>query len=198
MKFPLKVGVTGGIGSGKSTVCKVFESLGVPVYYADDRAKALLIEDQVVKKKIIDLFGEESYAVDQLNRAYLASRVFSNEEELEKMNQVVHPAVAKDFEQFITFHRAEKLVLKEAALLFETGSYQQLDKNIAVLAKKQIRLNRVLLRDNQRTEEQVEQIMSKQTSDGQRKKLADWLINNNGEELIIPQVMKIYAALTGN
>ena len=198
MNAPLKVGVTGGIGSGKSTVCKIFESVGIPVYYADDRAKGLLVEDETLKQEIISLFGAASYAGNQLNRSYLAERVFSDEEELNKMNRVVHPAVAKDFEQFIHRHQGEQVVLKEAALLFETGSYQQLDQNIVVLAKKEIRIQRVLLRDLQRTEEQVLQIMKKQTSDAQRKKLADWQINNNGDELIIPQVLKIYTALTGN
>lgn len=198
MSIPLKIGVTGGIGSGKSLVCKIFESLGAPVYYADERAKALLIEHHEVKKQVIQLFGTESYTGDELNRAYLAERVFSNDQLLNKLNEVVHPAVAIDFQQFISSHKEERVVFKEAALLFETGSYKSLDQTICVMAKKEIRLKRVLLRDIQRSEEQVEQIMLKQTSDAQRKKLADWLIHNNGEELIIPQVIKIYQALTGN
>lgn len=195
MSRPLKIGVTGGIGSGKSIVCRIFSALGSPVYYADDRAKQLLIEDADVKARIIELFGEESYVNDQLNRTYLAERVFTNDQELARMNQVVHPAVAKDFEAFVALHEDCKIVVKEAALLFETGSYRQLDHTLAVLAKKEIRMSRVLLRDVQRRREQVEQIMQKQTSDAQRKKLASWTIDNNGDVLLIPQVMEIYRSL---
>jgi dephospho-CoA kinase len=196
MNRPLTVGVTGGIGSGKSIVCQVFESLGVPIYYADDRAKALLIEDKELKKAIIELFGTESYQNGQLNRSFLATKVFADEVELAKMNALVHPAVAEDFRLFVEKHLDLPLVIKEAALLFETGSYKQLDYNIAVIAKKDIRLKRVLLRDVQRSEEQVMQIMQKQTSDAQRKKLANWIITNNEEELVIPQVMNIHGNLS--
>lgn len=195
MSKPLKIGVTGGIGSGKSMFCRIFEALGCPVYYADDRAKQLLIEDQGVKEQIVKLFGEESYHEGQLDRAYLADRVFSNEEELAKMNQIVHPAVAKDFERFVEGHSKAKMIIKEAALLFETGSYQQLDHTIAVLAKKEVRMNRVLLRDTQRSKAQVEHIMANQTSDAQRRKLADWVIDNDGEQLVIPQVMQVFNSL---
>ena len=197
----ITVGVTGGIGSGKSMVCRILETLGVPVYYADDRGKALLVESEEVIKKVIDLFGNESYIDGNLNRSYLAEKVFSDSAELKKLNAVVHPAVAKDFKRFLDDNEGHSIVAKEAALLFETGSYQSLDKNIAVMAKKHIRVKRVLLRDVQRSSEQIEQIMAKQTSDGQRKKLADWLIDNNGEQLLIPQVMAIYyqlLKLTGN
>jgi len=196
MKKPLTVGVTGGIGSGKSIVCKVFESLGTPVYYADDRAKALLVENKELKRSIVELFGEESYQKGQLNRSFLATKVFADEVELAKMNALVHPAVAEDFRLFVEKHLDLPLVIKEAALLFETGSYKQLDYNIAVIAKKDIRLKRVLLRDVQRSEEQVMQIMQKQTSDAQRKKLANWIITNNEEELVIPQVMNIHGNLS--
>lgn len=195
------VGVTGGIGSGKSMVCRILETLGIPVYYADDRGKALLVESEDVVKKVIDLFGQESYIEGNLNRSFLAEKVFSDSAELEKLNAVVHPAVAQDFARFLDENVDHPIVAKEAALLFETGSYQSLDKNIAVMAKKDIRVKRVLLRDVQRSSEQIEQIMAKQTSDGQRKKLADWLIDNNEEQLLIPQVMEVYhqlLKLTGN
>ena len=198
MNKPLTIGITGGIGSGKSVVCRVFESLGYPVYYADDRAKILLRDNLAVRDKVVETFGEDSYKNEEPNRLYLAERVFSDEAELEKLNAIVHPAVARDFERFIVENDSYQLILKEAALLFETNSYKRLDKNVAVIAKKEIRLNRVLIRDTHRTEKQVEEIMAKQTSDGQRRKLADFLISNNGKELIIPQVMKIYQAQTGN
>ncbi len=195
MKKPLKIGVTGGIGSGKSLVCKLFTLMGVPVYYADDRAKAILLENASVREKIIQLFGEKSYENGQVNRAYLAECVFNDEEKLKQMNAVVHPAVADDFDLFVQNHHQHSLILKEAALLFETGSFRSLDKNIAVLADKEVRTRRVLLRDVQRSEEQIEQIMSKQTTDAQRRKHADILVFNNGDQLLIPQVMEIYKEL---
>lgn len=195
MSKPLLVGVTGGIGSGKSIVCRIWQSLGVPVYYADNRAKALLVEDEELQQGIISLFGHESYRNGQLNRAYLAGEVFSDEEKLAQMNNLVHPAVARDFDRFVNDRPGAMLILKEAALLFETSSFKQLDKTIAVMAPKDIRKERVLLRDPQRSAKQVDEIMAKQTSDGQRKKLADYLIDNGGNTLIIPQVMTLDKAL---
>lgn len=197
MRKPILVGVTGGIGSGKSMVCQILSSLGVPVYYADDRAKALYIEDEELKVAINELFGEESYVNGQLNRAYLAERVFNDKDELAKMNALVHPAVAKDFEAFVERHADSQLILKEAALLYETGSFQSLDRTIAVLANKELRIKRVLLRDPQRSAEQVNGILEKQTSDNQRKKLADFIVRNDEQEMLIPQVMKIYNELLG-
>lgn len=198
MSAPFKLGVTGGIGSGKSMICKIFNILGVPIYYADDRAKALLVEDSKLKAQIVELFGEESYKQGELNRPYLAAQVFNDPKKLEQMNALVHPAVADDFEQFLNEHKDEPLVVKEAALLFETGSYKKLDQTIAVLASKSIRLNRVLLRDPQRSVGEIEKIMEKQISDAQRRKLADHVIANNGEVLLIPQVMKIFEELTSD
>jgi len=189
---PFKLGVTGGIGSGKSVACKILEALGVPVYYADDRAKTLLVENEEVKNQIISLFGRESYEGTRLNRAYLANRVFADPEELSKMNAAVHPAVAIDFEHFVAKHANKPLVAKEAALLFETGSYKELDHTIAVLASKEVRINRVLMRDTHRSKEQIIQIIEKQTSDAKRKKLANTILHNSGTELLIPQVMNVY------
>lgn len=195
MNSPLLVGITGGIGSGKTTVCHVFETYHIPIYYADDRAKSLLVEDEDLKDQICQLFGSQSYAGGQLNRGYLASRVFNNEEELQRMNSVVHPAVAKDFRLFVSQHEDRPIVMKEAALLFETGSFRDLDKTIAVLAGKEERIRRVILRDQQRSQEQIEAIIDKQTSDNQRKRLADYLISNDGSQLVTSQVQLIYKEL---
>lgn len=191
----LLVGITGGIGSGKSTVSRLFEILGVPVYYADDRAKLLMVEDETLIYSIKESFGDLSYLNGRLNRSYLAVEVFSNEEKLKVLNGLVHPAVARDFASWAEGFSTSPYVLKEAALLFETGSYQQLPKTICVLAKKSIRLERVLLRDHQRSLIEVESIMDKQTSDGQRRKLADYLISNDEDQLLIPQVLKIHNEL---
>lgn len=196
MNKPLLVGITGGIGSGKTTVAKIFQVLNVPIYFADDRGKFLLANDEELKAKVIEKFGTKSYTDDgALNRTYLAREVFSNEEKLTQLNGLVHPAVAKDFTSWVDLHTGYDYLIKEAALLFETESYKQLDKTISVMAAKSTRIERVLLRDDQRSKTDVENIMAKQTSDNQRKKLSDYLIQNEGKELLIPQVLKIHQEL---
>ena len=191
----LLVGITGGIGSGKSTVSKLFEVLGTPVYYADDRAKILMSENAELIDAIKSSFGEESYLRGELNRPFLAAEVFSNPERLEVLNKLVHPIVAKDFTQWAKEFDSKPYVLKEAALLFESGSYEQLDYTICVMANKAIRTERVLLRDDQRSLEEIHHIMDRQTSDGVRKKLANFLIDNSGNILLIPQVIKLHQQL---
>lgn len=196
MSKPLLIGITGGIGSGKSTISRFFEVLGVPVYNSDDRGKYLMVNDEQLMNQVKSTFGGQSYFDDgSLNRAYLASEVFSNEEKLQKLNSFVHPAVGRDFENWAEGNMHEPYVLKEAALLFEAGIYKQLDKTICVMASKSLRMERVFLRDEQRSQEEIENIIERQISDGQRKKLADYLVDNNGTELLIPQVLKIHQEL---
>ena len=196
MTKPLLIGLTGGIGSGKSTIARVFQSLGIPIYYADDRGKALLTEDEQLRKEVTATFGESSYNGDgSLNRQYLAEKVFSNNDELAKLNGLVHPAVARDFETWAKLNSSAPYLIKEAAILFEHGGYEAMDKNIAVMAEKELRKRRVLLRDPQRSAAQVNDILAKQTSDNQRRKLADFLIDNNDSQMVIPQVMEIHQAL---
>ncbi|KYG82043.1 dephospho-CoA kinase [Roseivirga ehrenbergii] len=195
MTDSLIVGVTGGIGSGKTTVCKIFHQLGVPIYFADDRGKYLLSNDELLKSQVMDLFGAESYLPDGLlNRSFLANRVFSNTEELSKLNGLVHPAVAKDFLQWANNQNA-KVLIKEAALLIENGSYTALNKLISVLAPEDVRINRVLMRDIQRDKAQVLDIMSNQVDDKGRREVSDYLIDNGGSKLLIPQVLKIHKEL---
>jgi len=190
MSKPLLVGLTGGIGSGKTTVSKVFQSLGVPVYYADDRGKWLMANDPILKEAIKENFGAESYTEDGgLNRAYLAERVFPNQAELKKLNALVHPAVGRDFASWAKEHEQMHYLLKEAALIYESGSYKQLDKVIVVTAPKEERVRRVLLRDMQRSREQVMAIIDKQLSENERKRRADYLIDNSGKVHVIPQVL---------
>ncbi|GAB5528524.1 MAG: hypothetical protein Roseis3KO_03010 [Roseivirga sp.] len=153
MTKPLLVGLTGGIGSGKTTVSKVFLSLGVPVYYADDRGKWLMLHDEQLRAQVIQHFGAESYQGQELNRAYLAQRVFSDDDELQKLNALVHPAVGRDFAAWVSTHQNHPYLIKEAALIFEGGSYKQLDRVINVSATREMRLQRVLLRDLQRSKE---------------------------------------------
>ncbi|SMD41780.1 dephospho-CoA kinase [Aquiflexum balticum DSM 16537] len=189
------IGITGGIGSGKSTVAKIFNILGIPVYSADDRAKWLMANDPDLKGQIISNFGEESYIEDgSLNRSYLASRVFNDEEKVSMINSLVHPAVKKDFEKWVPKQNSP-YVLKEAALLFETGSYQDLDKIINVSAPLKIRINRIMLRDPQRSENQINDIINKQLPDEEKNLKADFVIKNSDNRLLIPQVMQIHNEL---
>ncbi len=196
MTKPRLIGITGGIGSGKSTVSKIFEALNVPVYYADDRGKHLLLNNTALIDSVKAEFGEQSYSADgTLNRSYLADVVFSNSVALEKLNALVHPAVASDFQNWVLSKQRHPYVLKEAALLFETGSYKSLDDVICVYASKKVRVERVLLRDLQRSLKQVEQIIDKQTSDEVRKELATYAIQNNADAFLIPQVIKVHKGI---
>lgn len=187
------VGITGGIGSGKSLICKIFLVLGVPVYSSDEHAKWLLSHDILLKKQVVQQFGEEAYDQEgNLNRSYLAKTIFNNEERRLQLNALVHPRVGEDFQRWRAAHSSSSYVLKEAALLFETESYKQLDKIINISAPKELRIQRVLLRDIHRDRKQVEAIMQKQWTDSQREKLADFTINNDEKKLVIPEVIKIH------
>lgn len=192
---PLLVGITGGIGSGKSTVCKLFSLLGVPVYTADDRAKWLMNHDSPLKEKILAAFGSESYLSNgELNRAYLAASVFSNPEKVAALNALVHPAVRKDFMDWVSQQTAPYLI-KEAALLFETGAAKELDCVINVSSPLRVRMARVLLRDPQRTEEQVNQIIDQQLPDEEKNERAEFLIKNTDNKLLLPQVITLHEQL---
>lgn len=189
------VGVTGGIGSGKSTVCQVFSILGIPIYSADDRAKWLMANDPNLKKEISSQFGEKSFLEDgSLNRAFLAEEVFSDPEKVKKINALVHPAVGEDFKKW-TKEQSAPYLIKEAALLFESGSYKELDYIINVSSPLKIRVARVLLRDPHRSEDQVNHIIDQQMPDEQKNELADYVIKNNDSKLILPQVLEIHQKL---
>lgn len=193
---PLLIGITGGIGSGKSTVCHIFQLLGVPVYDADSRAKWLMAHDPFLKTQIMENFGEQSYQGDGLlNRAYLAEKVFHDEKQLGKLNGLVHPRVGQDFETWVQKAGEQPYLLKEAALLFESGSYQSLHATILVTAPETIRLERVLKRDAHRTRGQIEAIMAKQLPETESRKRATALIHNDGMQLLIPQVLQIHESL---
>ena len=192
---PYLVGVTGGIGSGKSTVCQVFSILGIPIYSADDRAKWLMANDAKLKAEISTEFGEKSYLEDgTLNRAFLAEEVFSNPDKVKKINAIVHPAVGEDFKNWTNSQTAPYLI-KEAALLFESGSAKELDCIINVSSPLKVRIARVLLRDPHRSEDQVNHIIDQQMPDEQKNELADYVIKNNDSKLIIPQVLEIHHKL---
>ncbi len=184
------VGITGGIGSGKTTTCKIFECLGVPVYYADVRAKQLMAREPL-KAKIIQAFGEQAYSNGQLNRSYLANKVFNSKEKLSVLNGLVHPAVADDFDEWLEENKHSDYVLKEAAILFESGAYQAVDLSVLVIAPEQVRIDRVMERDGARKEE-VLQRMKNQWTQERKVKLADHILNNDGTQLLIPQVLELH------
>jgi dephospho-CoA kinase len=187
----LKIGITGGIGSGKTTVCKVFKILGVPVFYADKAAKVAMISDPVLVEGVKKTFGQQSYHPDgALNNAYIAAIVFNQQTDLDKLNALVHPAVFKAFEQWVST-KSTPYVLKEAALLFESGSYQQCDKSILVTSPTTLKLERVMQRDKVK-EEQVRARMEKQFTDEQKAKMADYFISNTPADSIILQVLDLH------
>lgn len=194
-KGPLCVGITGGIGSGKSTVCRIFQILGIPVYSADDRAKWLMANEPTLKAKISEAFGAESYLPDgSVNRKYLAEQVFSDPEKVKLINSLVHPAVGQDFVSWSQMQTAP-YVLKEAALLFESGSAKELDYLINVSSPIKVRIARVLMRDPHRSEKQVNDIIDQQLPDEQKNELADFVIKNTENKLLIPQVLEIHQKL---
>ncbi|MEQ8924979.1 MAG: dephospho-CoA kinase [Fulvivirga sp.] len=190
----LKVGITGGIGSGKSLICKVFSKFNVPIYDADSRAKWLNNNDPNIQKEIIKIFGEDSYINGSLNRNHISNIVFNDESKLVLLNSIIHPAVGRDFKQWCK-QQDSPYILKEAALMFESGSYKALDKVIAVSAPKELRIQRVLKRDPFRSKAQIESIISKQLSEEVRLERADYIIKNNEKELVIPQVLKLHEQL---
>lgn len=189
----LKIGITGGIGSGKTTICKVFETLGVPVFYADTVAKQIMVSDGILVKGVRDAFGTESYTDEGiLNNKHIAGIVFNNAEQLARLNELVHPAVFRAFDSWIKqIPSTVPYILKEAALLFESGSYKMCDQNILVIAAEQTRLQRVIERDGV-TAEQVKARMDKQLPDTEKTKLADHIIYNNETDSLIIQVTRLH------
>ncbi|WP_406823374.1 dephospho-CoA kinase [Pedobacter sp. KACC 23697] len=188
-----KVGITGGIGSGKTTACKVFEILGIPVFYADTVAKEIMCKDVVLVAGIKSAFGKESYFEDgKLNNKHIAGIVFNHEEALEKLNALVHPAVFRAFDVWEqTIPENTPYTLKEAALLFESGSYKMCDTTILVTAPYEIKLKRVMQRDGV-SAEQVKARMDKQLSDEEKSKLASHFIVNDEQQSIIGQVLTLH------
>jgi dephospho-CoA kinase len=190
----LKVGITGGIGSGKTTVAKVFSTLGIAVYNADERARSITATDPEVREKIVTLFGAEVFNVkNALNRAKLAEVVFSDAEALEKLNAIVHPRVRIDFGKWIAEQTSE-YIIKEAAILIENGTHKELDALILVTADKEERIERVMKRDGV-NRELVVQRMNNQMNDRDKQEFATYTIDNDDNQLVIQQVLEIHEDL---
>lgn len=191
--LPLKIGITGGIGAGKSLVCKIFTSLGIPVYDADNRAKQLMITDPILIRQIKSSFGEKAYTSEgSLDRSFLAGQVFGDTEKLGLLNSLVHPMVGLDFEKWVRDQKQAPYVLKEAALIFESGSDKKLDTVIVVGAPEELRIRRTVIRDTHRSRKQVEEIIQKQLPEEERLSKAGYKILNDEKRLLIPQVLKLH------
>lgn len=192
----LKVGITGGIGSGKTTVCKIFEALGAPVYYADVEAKKILSSDPSVKRQVKALLGPQSYYVNgKANRKFIASEAFNDKSLLVRLNAIVHPAVAVHSSRWFESIKGEfPYAVKEAALLIESGSYKELNTLIVVTAPEMVKIERVMLRDKI-SEAQVRSRMENQLSDAQKTTLADFIIENDDNHSLILQAWKIHHQL---
>ena len=190
----LQIGITGGIGSGKSTVATVFHCLGIPVYDADSHAKALMTTDGNLKEAIRKEFGTLSFTDQgQLNRNFLASEVFPNQEKLKRLNQLVHPRVAEDYQKWFNVQQNRRCpyVVKEAALLYDSGSNRLLDKVIVVAAPDSVRMERVKERDK-RSVLAIETIMKRQMPQEEMIQRADFVVENDGKSMILPQILKLH------
>ncbi len=186
-----KIGITGGIGTGKSLVAKIFHSLGVPVYYADDESKKLTDHDIDLKNELEFFFGKDIYVNGKLNRELFASIIFSDKSKLLEANKIIHPRVRHHFSEWVEKHRKSTYILKEAAILFESGGEEEMDFVVTVFSPLELRKNRVLQRENM-TLNQFNKILNKQLPEEEKIHRADFVIYNDENHLVIPQVLNLH------
>ena len=187
---PKLIGITGGIGAGKSTVSTICKHLGFKVYNSDQRAKEIVSEDSIIKKKLISFFGNNIYKNGVLDRKFLSDKIFNDKSSLQQINSIIHPAVKKDFNSWVINNSNEKILFKESALLFESGAYKELDKIILIVSDKNLRVSRVLNRDQKRSKKEIESIIDKQIDEVDAIKYADIVIDNNHEKMLLPSVIQ--------
>ncbi|MES2807221.1 MAG: dephospho-CoA kinase [Bacteroidota bacterium] len=188
----LKIGITGNIGSGKTTVSKLFELLGIPVFYADAAAKEIMVTDPLLIAGVKETFGDEAYLADaSLNRKYIADIVFNDDAQLAKLNDLTHPAVFRAFDTWVAGIKDTPYVMKEAAILFESGSYKFCDYSLLVTAPFELRAARVNKRDGT-TRQQVEAREARQFTEEKKRQLTDYIIANDESQLLIPQVLALH------
>jgi dephospho-CoA kinase len=188
---PHLIGITGGIGSGKSTVSQIISHLGYKVYNSDVRAYEIINDNKLVKEKLIKSFGLDIYENSSLNKEYVSKLIFNNESAKIKINSIVHPEVIEDFKNWVKVNNKEKILFKESALLFESGSYQELDKVIYVYCDKKIRIERIIKRDRHRSINQIENIIKTQIGSENAKKLTDYILVNDQRRLLLPRLVKL-------
>ena len=191
----LKIGVTGGIGSGKTVVCEIFKILGVAVYNADTEAKNITNSDSEIIQALTGRYGQDIYFNGEINKKKLSSIIFDNKEELNFINSTIHPRVFAHFNEWLELHNNHSYIIKEAALLFESGSYKDLDKIILVTAPEEIRIKRIIKRDNT-NEDAIKKIIKNQLSEGEKINKSDYIINNDDITLVIPQVLELHNKFT--
>jgi len=187
---PKLIGITGGIGAGKSTVSTICKHLGFKVYNSDQRAKEIVSEDSIIKKKLISFFGNNIYKNGVLDRKFLSDKIFNDKSSLQQINSIIHPAVKKDFNSWVINNSNEKILFKESALLLESGAYKELDKIILIVSDKNLRVSRVLNRDQKRSKKEIESIIDKQIDEVDAIKYADIVIDNNHKKMLLPSVIK--------
>ncbi|MPR35725.1 dephospho-CoA kinase [Salmonirosea aquatica] len=196
--LPLQVGVTGGIGSGKSVVCRIFACLGIPIYAADQRANWLAEHNPIIRQEVIALLGPDSYTSEgTYNRTYVASRVFTEPVLLQQLNQIIHPRVFADSDQWLRLHAQQPYVVREAALMNKAGDKNTLDYVVVVDAPVELRIERTKLRDPHRSETEIRAIIARQITDEARLQLADFVIENGLEYALIPQVLNLHHYFSG-
>lgn len=188
------LGITGGIGSGKSIVCRILEALGIPVFYADDEGRKILSENLSVRNSLMSLFGESAFTDAKPDRKKIADLVFKNKENLSALNSIIHPAVTEAFLNWKKKNSSHTILAKEAAILIETGLYKEVDKVLLVTAPEEIRIARVCKRDRVSAEAVKERIKN-QMSDEEKMKFADYVIQNDEKSLLIPQIISIVEKL---
>jgi len=189
------IGLTGGIGSGKSTVSRLFEIMGIPVYIADTESKRLTESSPVIREKLIERFGAGLYAERKLNKALLASLIFENDDNRNYVNSVIHPVVRMDFEQWIAQHAQFPILVIEAAILFESGFAGSVDVSVTVAAPEELRIRRVELREGWSRESILARIQS-QLSEEEKIRRSGYVIYNDGERALIPQVEELVERLS--
>ena len=188
----LKVGITGGIGSGKTLVCNMFSCLNVPIYNADFQAKEIINTNIYIKKELINIFGKNIYLkTGKIDKKKLSKIIFNNKQAIQQINKIIHPVVRTNYHKWLNKHKAQKYTIKEAAILFESGAYKELDKIITVYSPIDIKITRITIRDNIKQSEIIKK-MNNQMSDKLKIKKADYVIFNNEKKLLLPQILKLH------
>ena len=190
----IKVGITGGIGSGKTTVCEIFIRLGISLYNSDSKAKWLMNNNENIKQQLIERWGSQLYKNNQLDRSFLAEIIFADKKALEYVNSIVHPAVNTDFKKWSILHTKEVYVIEESALLFESKAYSDMDVTVTVYSPENIRIERVIKRDNVSREQVINRI-NNQLSDQEKVKRSEFVIYNNEKQSLLEQVLNLHNEL---